>query len=83
MQLLTVKLPDELERDLERAAAESGVSKSQAAREAIARYVAATTRKPKTYVSALDLAGDLVGRIKRAPAGLSSDPKFLDDFGAR
>ena len=83
MQLLTLKVPDELARDLERIAAQSGLSKSQVAREALTRYVAATVRKNKTFASALDMAGDLVGAVKRAPPGLATDPKYLDDFGTR
>ena len=81
MHLLTVKLPDELERELERAAAGRGVSKSRLVREAIASHLARPRRKAGRFVSALDLAGDLVGSIRRSPRGLATDPKFLADFG--
>jgi hypothetical protein len=81
MSMLTLKLPKELERELNRAAATRGVSKSQLAREAIARYIRRSRGGDEHFVSALDLAGDLVGSIKRSPRGLTTNPKFMDDFG--
>lgn len=81
MRVLTVKLPDELGRELERAAGSRGISKSQLAREAISRHVALPDRRGGQFVSSLELAGDLAGSIHRSPRGLATDPKFLDRFG--
>jgi predicted DNA-binding protein len=81
MSMLTLKLPKELERELHRAAVTRGVSKSQLAREAIASYIRRPPSGDEHFVSALDLAGDLVGSIKRSPRGLTTNPKFMDDFG--
>jgi metal-responsive CopG/Arc/MetJ family transcriptional regulator len=81
MRVLTVKLPDELGRELDYAVTESGVSKSNFVREAIAHYIVHPKQKRKRFVSALALAGDIVGSIARSPRGLASDPKLLIDFG--
>lgn len=81
MSMLTLKLPEELERELRRAAVTRGVSKSQLAREAIASYIRRPRGSDEHFVTALDLAGDLVGSIKRSPRGLTTDPRFMDDFG--
>ena len=81
MTILTLKIPEELERELEDAAHVRGITKSQLAREAIASYIRRPARKANRFVSALDLAGDLVGSVRRAPRELATDPKFMDDFG--
>lgn len=81
MSVLTLKIPKELERELSRTASRRGVSKSQLAREAIAGYLRRPTKSDTPFVSALDRAGDLVGSIKHSPRGLSTDPRFMDDFG--
>ncbi len=78
--LLTLKLPEELAQRLARVAERRGITKSEAAREALARFVAEP--EPKAYgPSALDLAGDLVGAVTGGPADLSTNPRHLDDFG--
>jgi hypothetical protein len=79
--VLTLKLPATLERALAREAQRRGVSKSEVAREALARFVAEPEPRPYSP-SALDLAGDLVGCIRGGPEDLSSDPRYLDDFGS-
>lgn len=81
MQILTVKIPAGLERDLDRAAEERGVSKSQLAREAIAVYIRRPAVKGKPAKSALTLAGDLAGRIRRGPRDLATNPRYMSDYG--
>ena len=81
INVLTLKIPEDLDRDLERVAQERGVSKSHLAREAISRLVTVPNAAGKGFVSALELAGDLVGSIDRSPRGLSTNPKHLEGFG--
>lgn len=81
MSVLTLKIPAELEHELDRAAVMRGVSKSQLAREAISSYLSRPHTKAKRFVSALDRAGDLVGSIGRSPRDLATNPKFMEDFG--
>ena len=81
MSVLTLKIPEELERELGRAAVTRGISKSQLAREAIASYIRRPRSQGGRFVSALDLAGDLVGSVKRSPSDLATNSKFMDDFG--
>lgn len=81
MSILTLKLPKELERELSRTAARRGVSKSQLAREALTSYLRRPEQKDTPFVSALDLVGDLAGSIRRSPRGISTDPRFMEDFG--
>jgi hypothetical protein len=63
----TVKFPAELEADLLRYAAQSGMSKSSVVREAVARYIVAAPRAPS---SAYELGADLFGRFQ-GPADLA------------
>jgi hypothetical protein len=78
--LLTLKLPVALAQELALAAERRGITKSELAREALARFIAEP--EPRPYAPrALDLAGDLVGCVRHAPDDLSTNPKYLDDFG--
>lgn len=78
--VLTLKLTASLERALVREAQSLGISKSEVARQALARFVAEP--EPKRYApSALELAGDLVGFLRGGPDDLSTNPRHLDDYG--
>lgn len=80
MSTLTIKLPPELARELERASQRAHLTKSELTRRALQSYIAQQQRDP-TAVSALDLAGDLVGCFEGGPADLSSNPEYMKDFG--
>lgn len=51
---LTLRLPDELARALERAAEERGVAKSMLVREAVSQYLAGAPAKPAKPAMTLD-----------------------------
>ena len=79
MRTLTLKIPPELERDLELASREEHLSKSELVRRALAAYL--NPRPEPGFRSALDEAGDLVGCFEGGPPDLASNPRHLDDFG--
>ena len=72
--IFSVKLGDELTYELEAAARRKSTTRASVVREALAEYV--VRRRP----SALDLAGDLVGRLN-GPGDLSTNKKHLKGFG--
>jgi metal-responsive CopG/Arc/MetJ family transcriptional regulator len=75
MRMLSLKLPRTLSLKLERAAKQRGQSKSEVVRVALEQFL-----KPDRPLSALELAGDLVGRGK-GPGDLSTNSKYMDGFG--
>lgn len=79
MKVLSLKVPKALDRKLAAVVRRRGASKSALVRQALERYLddAQEVRRG----SFLDLAGDLVGCVKDAPADLSSNPRHLADFG--
>lgn len=79
MKVLSLKLPEQLDRKLSAVVKRRGMSKSVVVREALERYVDESREIRKG--SFLDLVGDLVGCVKDAPADLSSHPKHLDGYG--
>jgi hypothetical protein len=81
MNVITVKVPEKLQRELSRAAALRGITKSRLVREAVAEYLGRLTSRRKGSASALDLAGDLVGRVRKSPSDLATKRKYLEDFG--
>lgn len=76
MRTVTFKLPQHLEESIDRLARLRGVSRSAVIREALEAYVV----EPKK--SALDRAGDLVGAFDGLPPDLSTNPKYMEGFGA-
>lgn len=78
MATMTLKVPQQLERDLSRVAKTRGISKSELVRRAAVAYIAEP--KAKSYISALDRAGDLVGCFSGTP-DLSTNPKYMKDYG--
>ena len=79
MKVLSLKVPKALDRKLAAVVRRSGARKSTLVRQALERYLddAQEVRRG----SFLDLAGDLVGCVKDAPADLSTNPRHLADFG--
>ena len=79
MKTLSFKVSEALERRLLAAVRRRGVRKSVLVREALERYLddAGAARRG----SVADLAGELLGCVKDAPADLSTNPRRLADFG--
>ena len=79
MKVLSLKLPEALDRKLAAAVRRRGTRKSELVRQALERYL--EDSQDVRRGSFLDLAGDLVGCVKDAPADLSSNPRYLAGFG--
>jgi Arc/MetJ-type ribon-helix-helix transcriptional regulator len=79
MKVLSVKVPEALDRKIMAAVKRRRMQKSVVVREALERYLDETHEARSG--SFLDLAGDLIGCVKDAPADLSSNPKHLDGYG--
>jgi predicted DNA-binding protein len=78
MDTLSLKLPRPLHTRLARAAKQRGQSKSELVRTALEQFLNGAKRiRP---MSALELAGDLIGRAE-GPSDLSTNPKYMEDFG--
>ncbi len=79
MRTISLKIPDELLADLERAAKARRVTKSVLVRESL--ETALRPRPRRGAASCFDLAGDLAGSVKGLPRDLAHNPKYLDGFG--
>ena len=79
MKTITCKLPEKLDAQLEAAAREEGLSKSQIVRKALEEQIGRRRgkRSPRVY----DLIKDLCGSVK-GPADLLTNLKYMEDFGA-
>jgi predicted DNA-binding protein len=75
MKTISLKLPPSLSVRLERAARERGKSKSEVIRAALEQHL-----KGERPMSALELAGDLVGCCE-GPADLSTNPQYMEGYG--
>lgn len=75
MKTVSLKLPPDLRFKLDRAAKQRGQSKSEVVRAALEQFL--NGERP---MSALELAGDLVG-CAEGPGDLSTNPKYMEDFG--
>ncbi len=79
MKTVTIKLPSTLDAKITAIAAQRGArSKSEVIREALDRFVSSEHEaEPGSLLEALeDFAGSVDG-----PRGLSTNPKYLEDFG--
>jgi len=81
MNTLSIKLPPELERDLDEASRRERTTRSEIVRRALAAYVNQPPRARRAFVSALEQAGDLVGCFEGGPGDLSTNPLHLEEFG--
>jgi hypothetical protein len=80
--MLTLKLPPQLDAQVQRASAAERISKSEWARRALTAQLAQTQAAPRAAkASALDLAGDLAGCFDGGPKDLSTNPRHMADFG--
>ncbi|MFN2323269.1 MAG: ribbon-helix-helix protein, CopG family [Trueperaceae bacterium] len=66
--MLTVRLPDDLERELERLAAEERTTKTQIVRRALERYVTSQREQPSSF----ELGEAYFGRFGSGDGTLSS-----------
>ena len=79
MKVLSIKLPELLDRKLAAFVKRRGTAKSDVVREALEQYLGG--QQGPAQGSVLELAGDLVGCVKGAPKDLSSNPGHMADFG--
>jgi metal-responsive CopG/Arc/MetJ family transcriptional regulator len=79
MKTISLKLADPLLRKLERLARERGQSKSAVVRAALEQFLNGA-RPAQRPMSALELAGDLVGSLE-GPGDLSTNPKYMEGYG--
>jgi Arc/MetJ-type ribon-helix-helix transcriptional regulator len=82
MNTLTIKIPPDLNAGVGPARVREYLSKSEVVRRAVAAYLAQPDAAAQ-QASALAQAGDLVGCFIGGPRDLSSNPRYLDDFGRR
>ena len=75
MKTISLKLPPSLSVRLERVARERGKSKSEIVRAVLEQHL--KTERP---MSALELAGDLVG-CGEGPIDLSTNPQYMEGYG--
>ncbi|HTV47246.1 MAG TPA: CopG family transcriptional regulator [Phycisphaerae bacterium] len=80
MKTNTCKLPEKLDAELETAARQEGISKSQIVRWALEAYVG--KKRARKSLRAFDLVKDLSGSLK-GPADLLTHARYMEDFGAR
>lgn len=81
MKTISLKVPAALHARLNRASKQRRQTKSQIVREAIEQFLNDEHHLPKKRsISALELAGDLVGCVA-GPGDLSTSPKHLEDLG--
>jgi len=78
MDTVSLKLPAELNSELERQARQRGLRKSQFMRQILEAYITENTQIASN--SLLDSIADLAG-VLDGPADLSSNPDHLDGYG--
>ncbi len=78
---LTLKVSDQLRKQIAAASRRKNISSSELVRRAVQRYVVDPDEEQPGFVSAGELAGDLVGSLKGGPKDLASNPKHLEDYG--
>ena len=81
MNAMTIKLSPELDLAVQKAALQQRIAKSELVRRALTRYLSSANTADKGFVSAADLAGDLIGSVDGGPGDLATNPRYMDDFG--
>jgi predicted DNA-binding protein len=79
MTTITCKIPDELNAQLEAEASRKLLPKSALVREALERSF--KHRRMASQQTAFDRVKDLCGIIKDGPKDISTNPKYMNDFG--
>jgi predicted transcriptional regulator len=74
MRTISLKIPESLDRELDKLAAQRHTTRSAVLREALSSL----TKQKKR--SAADLAGELVGSLQAAP-DLSTNPSHMQGYG--
>jgi predicted DNA-binding protein len=78
MKTVSLKLPDNLARELERSAKRQQRGKSEIIRAALSEYL--RSQKGVATTSFYDLASDLIGKFE-GPPDLATNPKYMEGFG--
>ena len=78
---VTIKLPDDLYRKVKARSALEGRSVRAAAVELFQRWLKENPGKDHGFVSAYDLMKDAIGSLGSGLTDLSTNPKYLEDFG--
>ena len=79
MKTLSLKIPENLDRQLANEVARRHIPKSVLVREALVRHLAGAAPVGK-QPGFLERAGDLIGRYS-GPGDVSTNPKYMKDFG--
>jgi hypothetical protein len=79
MKTVSLKLSDDLARQLERSAKQQNRGKSEIIRSALEQYLRTNNgvAKPPSFY---DLASDLIGKFE-GPEDLATNPKYMEGFG--
>jgi hypothetical protein len=78
MKTVSLKLSDDLARELERSARRLKRGKSEIIRAALSEYL--RSQNGSATASFYDLASDLIGKFE-GPADLATNPKYMEGFG--
>lgn len=78
MPTVSMRLPEDLLRELDREAKARCVTKSLLVRESLEKTLRKQSRKGE---SCYDLARDLAGCVKGLPKDLATNPKYMKGFG--
>jgi len=79
MTTITCKIPDDLNARLEAEAARKLLPKSALVRDALERSL--KHRKGSPRQTAFDSVKNLCGIVRGGPADISTNPKYMKDFG--
>ncbi|MCH7688125.1 MAG: CopG family transcriptional regulator [Planctomycetes bacterium] len=79
MKTLSLRLSEALDAKLTKLAEKQGTTKSDVVRRALEEFVQNGSVRPP--LTAFDLVEDLCGSVDDAPPDLSTNPKYMEDFG--
>jgi len=79
MQTISLRLPEDLLKQLNHEAKARRVKRSALVRESLEK--ALRRRPPSRAVSCYDLSRELAGSVKGLPKDLAHNPKYMEGFG--